>query len=104
MHKMLALKDHMCDELKDGKSYAECAAKCHDTDSSLCETYLSMARERLGAYKKLKQQAARIYDEKCRRASENGEDVKHLVEVHEWYNDKMAVKEAELSILIESIR
>ena len=64
----------------------------------------SMARERLAAFKKLKQQSARIYEEKCRRATEHGDDVKHLVEVHEWYMGKLAHEEAELSIMIETIR
>lgn len=104
MHKMLCLIDHMTDELKDGRSYAACAAKCRDTDRQLSETYSQMARERLDSYKRLKQQCSRLYDEKTRRATEAGQDTKHITEVHEWACAKLAHEECELSKMIEAAR
>ena len=104
MHRMLALIDHMTDELKDSKSYALCAAKCKDTDRSLSETYSQMARERLEAYKRLKQQCSRLYDEKTRRATEEGKDTTHITEVHEWACEKLTHEECELSKMIEAAR
>lgn len=104
MHKMLNLIDHMTDELKDGKLYAESAAMCRDTDRSLSETYSQMARERLDSYKRLKQQCARLYDEKTRRATELGQDTTHITEVHEWSCAKLSHEECELSKMIEAAR
>lgn len=104
MHKMLALADHMADELKDGKSYASCAAKCKDTDRSLSETYAQMARERIDAYKRLKQQCTRLYEDKTRKLSEEGRDATHVIEVHEWICDKMNHEECELVKMIEAVR
>lgn len=104
MHKMLSLADHMLDELKDGKSYAECAAKCRDTDRALCEIYSQMARERLDAYKRLKAQCTRLYDEKTRKLSDEGKDATHVEEVHEWLSAKSAHEECELSKMIDALR
>lgn len=104
MHKMLALADHMLDELKDGKSYAQCALKCKDTDRSLCETYSQMARKRLEAFKELKQQCTRLYEDKTRKLAEDSRDATHVIEVHEWICEKIAHEECELSKMIEAMR
>lgn len=75
-----------------------------NTDRSLSETYSQMARERLDSYKRLKQQCSRLYDEKTRRATEEGRDTKHIAEVHEWACEKLAHEECELYKMLESAR
>ena len=104
MHKMMALHDHMEDELKDGKSYAECASQCKDTDHELCDLYLQMAKERLEAFKRLKQSASRIYENKVRQAKDAGKDVTDFVEFYEYCSKKMADKESSLAKCIEAVR
>lgn len=102
MHKMLDLADHMMDEAKDGKSYAEDAAKLRDTNRYLAECYSKMAEDRLQALRKLKDQATRLYEDKTRDAAEHGKDVTHLVEAHEWCMQKVCHEECELAKMIEA--
>ena len=104
MHKMMELYDHMADEAKDGKAYAKSAMACRDTDRHLSELYSSMAKERMAALRKLKDQSVRLYEYKVNHMKDRGEDIKHVTEMHDWMCKMACTQECELSHMIESVR
>ncbi len=101
MHKILKTADFMDDELKDAKKYIEAATRCKDTNREMCDTYITIARDRIATFKRLEQSSSRMFDEKLRRARELGQNVQPMEEVHEWCNAKFMERENEVMRMLE---
>lgn len=104
MKKMLELYDHMADEAKDGKAYAKSAAKVKDTDNSLFSTYEQLAKERLEALKKLKNQGKTLFDQKTRAMTDRGEDIRLVTEAYEYVSEMACHQACELEHEIDALR
>lgn len=104
MRKMMELYDHMADEARDGKGYAESAARLKDVDPGLASVYEQLAKDRLEALKRLKAQGRSLYDQKSRAMTERGEDIRHVTEVQEWMSGMACRQACELEAEIDALR
>lgn len=66
--------------------------------------YEQLAKDRLEALKKLKNQSKTLYDQKTRAMTDRGEDIRYVTEVHEWMCEMACKQACELEHEIDALR
>lgn len=91
MHTIMTLLEEMDAEEHDAMKYADCAIKYKDTDRSLSDMYITLARAELEHYGKLEQQADRLITEKI-----GTDETGCIKELQDWFKKHCLKKKDKL--------